>query len=165
MEILLLTGSHPRVPFVLMIKNGAAFDPIEKWGITYLTSWMILEQNESSTGLAVEAGLRELEAELDLRVEWDAIFFFGSAPSENLVDVLNLLAEMVVRPAFREETFQRLRNGVIQELEETQNQLDAAVRGPCGRTARRPLTHPGFLQRARVRPRRIPRRVASRSHG
>jgi len=124
MEILLLAGSDQRVPFVLMIKNGAAFDPVEKWGVTYLTSWMILEQNETSTGLAVEAGLRELEAELDLRVVWDAIFFFGSSPSENLVDVLNLLAEMVVRPAFREETFQQLRNGVIQELEERQNQLE-----------------------------------------
>ncbi len=125
MEILLLTGNDQRVPFVLMIKNGVAFDPIEKWGVTYLTSWMILEQSETSNGLAVETELRELEAELDLRVEWDAIFFVGSAPSENLVDVLNLLAEMVVRPAFREETFQQLRNGVLQELEERPNQLES----------------------------------------
>ncbi len=124
MEILLLAGNDQRVPFVLMIKNGAAFDPTEKWGVTYLTSWMILEQSETSIGLAVETGLRELEAELDLRVGWDAIFFVGSTPSENLVDVLNLLAEMVVRPVFREESFQQLRNGVIQELEERQNQLE-----------------------------------------
>ena len=125
MEILLLTGNDQRVPFVLMIKNGGAFDPIEKWGVTYLTSRMILEQNETSTGLAVETELRELEAELELRVEWDAIFFVGSAPSENLVGVLNLLAEMVVRPVFREEAFQQLRNGVIQELEERPNQLES----------------------------------------
>lgn len=124
MEILLLASNDQRVPFVLMIKNGAAFDPIEKWGVTYLTSWMILEQSETGTGLAVETGLRELEAEVDLRVEWDAIFFVGSTPSENLVEVLNLLAEMVVRPTFREEAFQQLRNGVIQELEERQNQLE-----------------------------------------
>ena len=124
MEVLFLASSDQRVPFVLMIKNGAAFDPIEKWGVTYLTAWMILEQRENSTGLAIQRGLQELEVEIDLRLNWDAIFFFGSAPGDSLVDVLELLAEMVVRPSFREETFQHLRDELIQEVEEEGKHLE-----------------------------------------
>ena len=106
MEILFLARSDERVPFVLMIKNGAAFDPIDKWGLTYLTTLIIFEQGESRTGVEVQQGLQELNADLNFGVEGDAIYFFGSTPGEQLADTLNLLAEMVVRPVFLEETFQ-----------------------------------------------------------
>lgn len=117
MEILFLPGSERRAPFVLMIKNGAAFDPIEKWGVTYLTTWMILEEAENQTGLPIQRNLRQLGAELYFGVEWDAIFFFGSAPIDRVVEVLSLLGEMVVRPKFLEETFERLRDQLVQEIE------------------------------------------------
>lgn len=124
MEILFLARSDERVPFVLMIKNGAAFDPIEKWGVTYLTTLMIFEQRDNPTGIEIRQGLQELNADLNFGVEGDAIYFFGSAPKEHLVDTLNLLAEMVVRPAFHEETFRQTRQRVILEIEEEQQHLE-----------------------------------------
>ena len=123
MEILFLARSDERVPFVLMIKNGAAFDPIDKWGITYLTTLMIFEQGDSRTGIELQQGLQELNADLNFGVEGDAIYFFGSTPGEQLADTLNLLAEMVVRPVFLEETFQQTRQRVILEIEEEQQHL------------------------------------------
>ena len=112
MEILFFTRSDERVPFVLMIKNGAAFDPIEKWGITYLTTLMIFEQRDNLREVETQRGLKELNAHLNFWVEGDAIYFFGDTPREHLVDTLNLLAEMVVRPAFHEEIFQQTRQRV-----------------------------------------------------
>jgi len=123
MEILFLTRSDERVPFVLMIKNGAAFDPIEKWGITYLTTLMIFEQRDDLREIKIQRGLQELGADLNFGVEGDAIYFFGDTPREHLVDTLNLLAEMVVRPAFNEETFQQTRQRVILEVEGEQQHL------------------------------------------
>ena len=124
MEILVLSRSDDRVPFVLMIKNGAAFDPIDKWGVTYLTTLMILEQSENRNGLTVQRGLQELNADLNFELVGDAIYFFGSASRDHLVDTLNLLAEMVVRPALREEAFQQLRQRVILEIEGEQQHLE-----------------------------------------
>ena len=123
MEILFLTRSDERVHFVLMIKNGAAFDPIEKWGITYLTTLMIFEQRENLREVEIQRELQELNADLNFGVEGDAIYFFGGTPRENLADTLNLLAEMVVRPAFHEETFQQTRQRVILEIEVEQQHL------------------------------------------
>ncbi|TDI16456.1 MAG: insulinase family protein [Acidobacteria bacterium] len=123
MEILFLTRSDERVPFVFMIKNGAVFDPIEKWGITYLTTLMIFEQRENLREVQIQRGLQELNADLNFGVEGDAIYFFGSTPREHLVDTLNLLAEMVVRPVFNEEDFQQTRQRVILEIEVEQQHL------------------------------------------
>lgn len=115
MEIFFLPAQEPQVPFVLVIKNGAAFDPIGKWGATHLTAWMIREQTRTRTGLPVQANLQQLEAELDFRVDWDAIYFFGHAQTTQVGEVLNLLGEMIVRPEFEEETFERLRQEVVQQ--------------------------------------------------
>lgn len=123
MEILFLTRSDERVPFLLMIKNGAAFDPIEKWGITYLTTLMIFEQRDDLREVEIQRGLQELNADLNFGVEGDAIYFFGGTPREHLVDTLNLLAEMVVRPVFNEEDFQQTRQRVILEIELEQQHL------------------------------------------
>ncbi len=123
MEFLFLTRSDERVTFVLMIKNGAAFDPVEKWGLTFLTTLMIFEQGDNPEKVEIQQGLQELNADLHFSVEGDAIYFFGDAPREHLVDTLNLLAEMIVRPVFHDETFQKTRQRVILEIEEEQQHL------------------------------------------
>ena len=106
-----------------MIKNGAAFDPIEKWGVTYLTTLMIFEQRDDLREVEIQRGLQELTADLNFGVEGDAIYFFGDTPREHLVDTLNLLSEMVVRPVFNEEDFQQTRQRVILEIELEQQHL------------------------------------------
>ena len=108
MEFLFLPGAEDRIPFVLMIKNGAAFDPVNKWGLSYLTAWMILEGTQSRDGLEIQEEIAKLEVQLDFQVTWDVIYLFGETSKERLVDVLSLLAEMVVHPVFTQETFERL---------------------------------------------------------
>lgn len=121
MEIIFLSGVQDRVHFLVAIKNGAAFDPATKWGVTYLTSKMLLEGLENQAGESFLENLRQLDAELDFLVHWDAISFFGTSSTQRALDVLNLLGEMVVRPRFEEDTFQRLRAELVQELQEENN--------------------------------------------
>ena len=120
MELLMLPPGPSRRSFRLMIENGAAFDPVDKWGITHLTTRMLLEETEIRSGDLIRRQLESLGAELEFQVDWDAIYFYGSAPEQNLTAVLGLLGEIVVRPFFREESFERLR---AQQLEEVENQL------------------------------------------
>ena len=123
MEILFLPGGEDRVPFVLMIKNGAAFDPVGKWGLSYLTTWMMFEEIQSDKGLTIQEEIEKLDAQVDFRVRWDVIYLFGEAPGERLVDVLNLLAKMVVDPVFTQETFDRLNLELEEKVEQEIQQM------------------------------------------
>ena len=82
---------------------------------------MILEGFEHRADQSFLDNLRQLDAELDFLVDWDAISFFGTSSAQRILDVLNLLGEMVVRPRFEEDTFQRLRSELVQELQEENN--------------------------------------------
>ena len=113
MQVLFLDGQGNDSPFLLMIENGAAFDPIDKWGVTYLMAEMILDN------LREQRYLQELESRgvrLECRVEWDAIYFLGLAPASELEFALLTLAELLVRPEFGEESFRRLRAELEAEL-------------------------------------------------
>ncbi len=126
MELLLLPSGEARMPFVLMIKNGAAFDPVDKWGLTYLMARMLLEGKEGRSGTPIQADLKSLGVELQLTVHWDTIYFYGSAPAAKLQDSLNLLAETVVRPKFEEEMFEQLRTRMLEEIEAETPQIEAS---------------------------------------
>lgn len=120
MDFLFLPTRESRTYFVLMVRNGAAFDPLDKWGLTYLTTRLLVEETESKTGRYIQEDLKKMGAELGFRVDWDAIFFFGNCLAHQTEEVLALLAEMVVHAQFREETLERVRNQLLQELENEQ---------------------------------------------
>ncbi len=124
MEVLFLPSSEKHAPFLLMIENGAAFDPVQKWGVTYLMVQMMMERTASRTGVHIREDLQKLGAELDVRVDWDAIFFLGSAPLKNLSETLNTLGEIVVRPRFEEGVFQELRGQLVREVEEQKKRVE-----------------------------------------
>ncbi|MBI4445817.1 MAG: insulinase family protein [Acidobacteria bacterium] len=116
MDVYVLPSAQPRVPFVLMVKNGAAFDPVGKWGLTYLTTRMMLEGSETHTGAELREDLQKWGAELDARVEMDAIFFYGTAPQAQLLNTLDLLAKIVIRPRFQQQILDTLKSRVREEI-------------------------------------------------
>jgi zinc protease len=124
MEFLIFPSNEARLPFVLMIINGAAFDPIEKWGVTQLMSQMIVEGGKDRSGHSILEALRATGADLEVRVEPDAIYFTGSAPAERLVETLNALGEMIVQPQFEEEDFVKIRERLLEQVERKQSQME-----------------------------------------
>ena len=118
LEFLVFPSNNVRNSFVLMIRNGAAFDPSRKWGLTYLTTQMMLEKTEHRTGQHIRESLKQMNAELEFKVGWDAIIFWGSAPPDQIIEVLNLLAEIIVAPQFTDETFKKLRDRLVQQVEQ-----------------------------------------------
>ena len=81
MQFLFFEGNEERVPFLLMIKNGAAFDPSGKWGATDLLLKMMIA---GATDQVLQRELGEREIEFDYFVDWDAIHLSGTAPAEHL---------------------------------------------------------------------------------
>ncbi len=121
MQFLFLKGTGGRIPFLLMIENGAAFDPADKSGVTNLMARMML------TGLSQEQVRRDVEAaaiEIKTEVDWDAIYFSGISPPEGLPLALSVLADLVVRPQFDEQTFAETRDTILDEVRQRTSQIE-----------------------------------------
>lgn len=114
MQFLFFDAESDQCPFLLIIENGAAFDPAEKWGATFLMNRMILE------GI-VDRNLRQdfesRDIQIESQVDWDAFYFMGTAPASELEYALLALGDLIIRPEFREERFEELRKDLLEELE------------------------------------------------
>ncbi len=115
MQVLFLDSEGERSPFLLMIQNGAAFDPVRKWGATCLMTRMLMEQL-SESGFRSEFEKQGIE--MRATTDWDAIYVEGSAPPAAIEFALQTLGEILVRPNFKQETFERLRAVLLQEVEQ-----------------------------------------------
>jgi zinc protease len=141
MEFIFLEGTGGNVPFVLMIKNGAAFDPVGKWGATQLMARMMI------AGLKEENNRRELEAfeiEINVKVDWDAIYFYGSSPPEALQRALTILSELVVRPNFDEYTLVEARSALLEEVRARSSRIETRTQELFQKTvfSGSPYSHP-----------------------
>ena len=119
LEVYFLPPDNPGPSqFVLMIRNGAAFDPAGKAGITNLMAQMLLRGGTGSRSVElIRRDLAGTGAQLGLTVEWDAIFFHGQAPRTGVQAVLAILAELLVHPDLTEESFQREHSLVLEALQ------------------------------------------------
>ena len=118
-EVYFLPPRNPEIShFVLMIRNGAAFDPAGKWGITNLMAQMLLRGGTKPRSVElIRQDLAEAGAQLRSTVEWDAIFFHGQAPRAGVQATLATLAELMVHPDLTEESFQREQALVVEALQ------------------------------------------------
>ncbi len=124
LEILFLPSNQPESEFLLMIRNGAAFDPVEKWGATLLTARMLLKDTAVRNREQLQYALQETQARFEVRVEHDAIYFYGTAPSGRLAGALQLLGEMITQPRFAEETFEQQRSQLIEKHQQQAQSLE-----------------------------------------
>ena len=121
MQFLFLEGTGGKVLFLLMIKNGAAFDPADRWGVTQLMADMMIENlNDEQTRRELE----DAQVEFKVEVDWDAVYFHGTAPPEELEYALSVLSDIVVRPNFDEEIFDRALTKLLQEGEESSSRTE-----------------------------------------
>lgn len=124
MQVVFFNQTSDIIPFKLMIKNGAAFDPANKWGATYLMSRVMMDLLNDPV-IKSETASRKIQIECD--VSWDAIIFTGEAPSKEIGYALDLLADLVIRPEFREESFNRIRQAHLEEVNLTESLLENRV--------------------------------------
>ena len=119
MEIFFLPPGEPgMVHFGLMIKNGAAFDPLGKWGTTNLMAQMLLRSDTTRRNATLlDRDLGEMGARIEARVEWDAIFFTGYSRTAHLTDALTALAERIVRPKLSLEVLEQEKKRVVEFLD------------------------------------------------
>jgi len=119
----------PVVNLQLHVDAGYAADAFGTPGTANLAMSMLDEGTESRDALQIDEDLRRLGATLFSGSNVDVSTVSMSSLSENLAPSLALLADVVMRPAFPEADFQRLRQQVLAGIQqESVNPVAMALR-------------------------------------
>jgi zinc protease len=113
------TAHHDEVPmteFLVVIQRGAASDPLGREGLTAFATDLLDEGVGSLSAIDVSEELARIGAQLGVDVGSDAIFIGVSSLTRFAERSLRLLADIIVRPALREEDFERVRRQRLNRL-------------------------------------------------
>jgi zinc protease len=113
------TAPHSVVPMtglLLLVRRGASSDPAGREGLAAMAADMLDEGVGSLSAIAVSEELARMGAQLDTDVGSDAMMIGLTTLSRFSGRALAFLADLVVRPAFREDDFLRLRQQRLHRL-------------------------------------------------
>jgi len=125
----LWTVSHRSVPlvaFMLLVRRGAASDPMGKEGLAAVTADMLDEGTGDRSAIDMHEALARLGAQFDTDIGSDAMVVSITVLSRFCDRALELLADILVRPALREDDFARVRQLRLHRLTQIRD-MPAAV--------------------------------------
>jgi len=106
------TVHHTQVPlvaFTLLIRRGAASDPAGLEGLAAVTADMLDEGSGERSAIEMHEALARVGAQFDTDIGSDATVASVTVLSRFARRALELLSDIVVRPAIREHDFSRVR--------------------------------------------------------
>ena len=106
------TVHHTQVPlvaFTLLIRRGASSDPIGKEGLAAVTADMLDEGSGDRSAIEMHEALARLGAQFDTDIGSDATVASVTVLSRFTRRALDLLSDVVARPAIRDADFSRVR--------------------------------------------------------
>lgn len=106
------TVRHAQVPvvaFALLVRRGAADDPPGQEGLAALTADMLDEGSGHRSAIEMHEALARIGAQLDTDIGSDATIVAVSTLARRADRALTLLADIVARPALRDQDFDRVR--------------------------------------------------------
>ena len=124
------TVRHPGVPlvaFTLLIRRGAAADPPGREGLAAVTADMLDEGSGDRSAIDMHEALARLGAQFDTDIGSDATVASLTVLARFADRALNLLSDMVVRPALRDEDFVRVRQLRLHRLTQVRDMPGAVA--------------------------------------
>ena len=100
----------------LVMRTGAADEPAALGGATVLAARALTEGTEVRDAVALTEATERLGASLHTEAGWDATYAGLDVPVSRLAPALELLAEVLRRPAFPEREVDRLRDERLTDL-------------------------------------------------
>jgi zinc protease len=109
-------GGMPLVSAQLLIKNGAEVDPANLPGLANLTADLLTEGTTTRTAPQIAEAIEALGGSLDSRARWDASSANLVIMSSKIAPAMEILADIVRRPAFKDEEIERQRQQLLDQL-------------------------------------------------
>jgi zinc protease len=118
--VLLRVPADPTVSFSVQFRVGSQDDPPGKEGLAYLTGQMLAAAaTEANSYEAILEKLYPLASDYSIRVDREATTLTGRTHRDNLDAYLPLFMDAYLRPAFKAQDFERIKNDAINYLENT----------------------------------------------
>jgi zinc protease len=111
----------PVVNLSLIVKAGAAADPVGKYGVANFTAAMLDEGAGTRDALALADAIDFLGASLTTSSSYDASSVRLHTPVSKLDEALPLMADVALRPAFAAAELERLRKERLTSLLQTRD--------------------------------------------
>lgn len=114
--IVIERAGAPLVSGQLLIKNGAEADPAPLAGLSNLVAGLITKGTDKRTATQIAEAVEALGGSLDSSARWDASSVGVDVISSKIGPALDILANVVRRPTFKEEEIERLRQQTLDDL-------------------------------------------------
>ncbi len=118
-KVRLLVHSRRDLPIVdvrLVLRAGAALDPVAKAGLADLTYEMMLEGSGKKDGVALAEAFSDLGTRLSVNTGADGASFQMLVLKRNLEPALKLLAQVIQKPRFDKKDFERRQKEALADL-------------------------------------------------
>jgi predicted Zn-dependent peptidase len=115
---LMIVEQHelPLADFVLVVGSGGTVDPTGKPGVANLTSTMLVEGTPTRSSLEIADQIAFLGVGLGTNSNWDASTVSLHTPIAQVDSALALFADVILRPTFPANEFERIRKNRLTEL-------------------------------------------------
>ena len=115
---LMIVEQHelPLADFVVVVGSGGTVDPIGKPGVANLTAAMLTEGTAGRSSLEISDQLAYLGIGLGTNSNWDASTVSLHTPVAQMDSALALFADVMLRPTFPANEFERIRKNRLTDL-------------------------------------------------
>jgi predicted Zn-dependent peptidase len=117
----------PLVSFILLLDRGAAADPAGQDGLAALTADMLDEGSGDRSAIQMHEALAQIGAQFDTDIGSDATAVSVTSLSRVADRALEIVADIVARPALRESDFARVRQLRLHRLKQLRDSPSAVA--------------------------------------
>jgi predicted Zn-dependent peptidase len=103
----------PVVAFRLVLKSGSTYDPPGKAGLANLTAGLLRKGTKTKDATQIAEEIDFVGGTLDAGANWDATFATCRVLNKYFDTGLDLLADIILNPTFKDEEIERLRKQIV----------------------------------------------------
>lgn len=126
-----IVAERPDLPLLaahLLVRTGAEADPEGRAGATSMTGSLLTKGTEKMSAPEIASAIESLGGEIDSGARWDASMASVVVMSSKAEPALNILADVVLHPAFKQDEIDRLKKQTIDGLRVTMQRPDGLAR-------------------------------------
>jgi zinc protease len=116
-------GGMPLVSAQMLIKNGGEVDPAQLPGLTSMAASLLTQGTQTRSATQIAEAIEALGGSLNSGAAWDASSVTLDVMSSKLNPAMEIMADVVRNPAFKDEEIER-------ERQQTLDQLRVALKQP-----------------------------------
>lgn len=106
----------PFVVFKFVLPAGALLDPVEKRGLSYVTSRMLLEGTKKFSATAIAEKLEYMGADYSVGTSRDYATIYLRVTNKYLDEAFGIVASIIKEPLFDKDSFERVKKEIVSEI-------------------------------------------------